>query len=100
MHSWGYILVGSTFPLCLIYRPVTITFEKVEAVRKLPHRKPIISFWSHQSSIPLANKSSDVDVNPSTSKRALQLTSENFPILKWFPTNGYVVLYPDNLGGI
>jgi hypothetical protein len=75
------VLVGSTFPLSLVRRPVLITPERVETLRTLLRQQGFASFWGHEATAGIAAALLDMDIRPATPRPALRLTAENLPAL-------------------
>jgi hypothetical protein len=75
------VLVGSTFPLSLVRRPVLITPERVETLRTLLRQQGCASFWGHEATADVAADLLGTDIRPAAPRPALRLTAENLPAL-------------------
>lgn len=74
------LLIGNSFPLTLIRRPVRIEPVAMEvflhSVRSVGPAA-ITSFWGHANSLPLVRDQLGLDLTPRTERPALDLTSDN-----------------------
>jgi hypothetical protein len=95
MQEENQTLIGSTFPLSLIRRPVVITPEPIETLKAILQQNRIASFWGHQNTVQVANQFLGVEVNPPISRPALMLTSDNFPALDGRVYNECWILSPE-----
>lgn len=75
------LLLGSTYPLSLVRRPVRIAPASLDELRDEVARKEVFSFWGHLGTAEAARNTLGIDVLPATSRPALELTPEGLPSL-------------------
>lgn len=75
------ILIGSTFPLSLIRRKVTIEPSGICELRRMPEDCQVFSFWGHGNMVSAASKLLGFDLTPKSQRPALVLNSEFLPEL-------------------
>jgi len=74
------ILLGDSWPMTLIRRPVQIEPISIDNLRSwLALGGDFYSFWGHQNTIAAANRLLGVDVTPKTERPAVELTHEGLP---------------------
>jgi len=88
-------LIGSTFPLTLIRRQITISPESLQELKSQLQYRPFSSFWGHQNTIRAAGALLGVDITPLTIRPVIQLDDDNFPTLHGEKFNECWVLSPD-----
>jgi hypothetical protein len=93
------ILLGSTFPLSLVRRQVSIDPASLDELRAEVAVRPVASFWGHANSIAAANAMLGADVTPSTTRPALILDPEGFPSLDGVIFTECWVLSPEYVPG-
>ena len=94
------ILIGNTFPLSLVRRPVKIEPVPVETLHaRLAGGDPVHSFWGHANSLPHASALAGIDLTPGTSRPALVLTVDGLPSLNGLIFHECWVLSPDYIPG-
>lgn len=89
------ILLGSTFPLSLIRRPVRIAPAPLEELRQRLQLEGFVSFWGHDNTRAAAQALLGVDPAPATMRPALTLTPENLPAMDGTIFEEIWVLSPD-----
>lgn len=92
-------LTGSTFPLSLIRRPVTIEPASFEDFLTALRSAQWASFWGHANTLQLANRLTGVDLTPQTERPAVTLSPEGFPQLYGKVYHQCWVLSPDYVPG-
>lgn len=93
------VLLGSTFPLSLVRRPVQIEPRGVEELRGLLQTHPCASFWGHANTLAAAAALLGVDVRPESERPALLLSSDNLPCLNGRAYDACWVLSPEYVPG-
>lgn len=93
------ILIGSTYPLSLIRRGVSISPQSTETLRQEILTRPICSFWGHKNTLSAAEHLLGVDVRPKTDRPAIILNGENLPCLDGECFQECWVLSPDYVNG-
>ncbi|MDA8137821.1 MAG: hypothetical protein M0036_04135 [Desulfobacteraceae bacterium] len=99
------ILIGSTFPLSLIRRPVLISPQNIDTFKGLLTSRPIVSFWGHQNTLSAARQLLGVDISPPTERPALELSDALLPMINnnqftecWVVSPEYTPGYRPNIG--
>jgi hypothetical protein len=94
------LLIGSTFPLSLIRRKVSITPESLTLLKTAISSTDIIcSFWGHQNTLNAVNALLGTDLTPLTERPSLLLNSDNMPILCGETFNECWVVSPNYVSG-
>jgi len=76
------ILIGSTFPLVLIRRPVFIEPVELDILfEQIKQAGNIYSFWGHSNTIEIASKVLGVDLTPDVERPAIKLNEKKLPVL-------------------
>lgn len=99
MSREGPVLLGSTFPLSLIRRRVTITPADMGELRSFLAHRPVASFWGHANTLAAATAMLGVDVAPRTARPALSLTDDGLPSLDGHAFDECWVLSPEYTPG-
>ncbi len=89
------ILLGSTFPLSLIRRRVTIEPAALEDLRQALKNRGFVSFWGHTNTQKVASEILGADITPASGRPVLQLNEEALPFLNGQGFNECWVLSPD-----
>lgn len=89
------ILLGSTFPLSLIRRPVRISPAPLAELQQRLQQEGFVSFWGHDNTRAAAHALLGVDPAPATQRPALTLTPEGLPSLGNTTFEEVWVLSPD-----
>ncbi len=93
------LLLGSTFPLTLVRRRVTIEPESVGTLRRELKRRSLASYWGHRNTLAAARALLGIDVAPETERPALRLDSGNYPMFNGIRHNECWVLSPEYVAG-
>ena len=94
------ILIGSTFPLSLIRRKVSITPEPLTLLQTIIASTDMIcSFWGHQNTLSAVNSLLGTDLTPLSERPSLLLNSDNMPILYGEIFNECWVVSPNYVSG-
>jgi len=75
------VLVGNSFPLSLVRRPVAIRPRPMEELRALLAERGAASFWGHASTLARVSAALGCDLTPDTSRPALRLNDSLLPEL-------------------
>lgn len=93
------ILIGSTFPLALIRRPVKIRPALLRELKAaIRNADSVASFWGHGNTIAAANEILGIDVTPRTERPAVILDRKH-PSLDGVRYSVVWVLSPDYIPG-
>lgn len=93
------VLLGNTFPLTLVRRPVRIEPRTVEELRKEVSARGVASFWGHTNTLEAARKFLGFDSTPATARPALTLNSALLPCLDGQSFDEVWLLSPDYAPG-
>lgn len=93
------ILVGSTFPLSLVRRPVRIAPNTLGEFRKACDSSRVCSFWGHGGTLALASELAGHNLTPSRPRPALQLDGDCLPTLDGQSFSECWVLSPNYVAG-
>jgi hypothetical protein len=93
------VLVGNSFPLSLIRRPVRIEPIAIDALRAQLNERPAVSFWGHAVTVGHASALLGVDLTPETDRPALLLDAAGFPTLGEHVFRDCFVLSPEFVPG-
>ena len=93
------ILIGSTFPISLIRRKVTIEPSDICELRRKAAISQIFSFWGHDNTVSAAGTLLGFDVTPKSQRPALVLNSEFLPELEGHIFTECWVVSPDYIAG-
>ncbi len=94
-RSLSTILIGNSFPLSLVRRPVSIRTVPFSWLKARLGSRPVISFWGHANSRPAAEALLGVSLATASERPALSLSAENYPVLDGMPFSSCYVLSPD-----
>jgi hypothetical protein len=75
------VLLGNSFPMPLVYRPLHITPRKVEDLQRLLKSHPVRSFWGHGNTVTVASSLVGTDLTPRSQRPALRVDTEGYPVL-------------------
>lgn len=76
------ILVGNSFPLSLVRRPVRIKPRtQAEWRQTLVQATGVQSYWGHSNTLALASAWAGVDLTPARQRPALTVDSDGYPCL-------------------
>jgi len=81
MQNKPSILIGNSFPLSLIRRPVQIEPQTFEALQEAKQNAEIFSFWGHANTLDVAEQFTGISLQPKTKRPALQLQESRLPQL-------------------
>jgi hypothetical protein len=95
MKNNASILIGNSFPLSLIRRPVRIEPQTFEDLHRAAGGNRVLSFWGHENSRPLAEAFIDFSLKPHTARPALSLRKSGLPTLGGQTFRECWVLSPD-----
>lgn len=77
------ILIGNSFPLGLIQRPVEVEPVPIHVLQKLIRQgAQVVSFWGHPSTVKAASHLLGVDLRPEVERPALTLSPDGLPQLQ------------------
>ncbi len=76
------ILLGSTFPLTLIRRPVRIVPATLDELRERSAEAEVLSFWGHANTLAAAEAILGFDPTPGEQRPALRLNEAQLPVLR------------------
>ena len=76
------ILLGSTFPLTLIRRPVRIVPATLDDLRERAAGTTVLSFWGHDNTLAAAAAILGFDPRPDEQRPALTLNDAQLPVLR------------------
>jgi len=88
-------LVGNTFPLPLIRRPVLIEPLPLPRLRESLAGAEVHSFWGHTNTLQAASTAIGLDLTPAAARPALRLTKELLPELDGVAFSECWVVSPD-----
>lgn len=74
-------LIGNSFPLNLIRRPVHIVPETLENLRNMLAAGNWKSFWGHSNTLQTVNELTGFDLSPKMERPALSIDEMGFPQL-------------------
>lgn len=95
----GALLVGSTFPMGLVRRPVTIAPVDIAALRSAASTRRVVSFWGHENTVAAASAVLGCDLRPEVPRPALLLSPEGLPGLNGKVFGECWILSPDYAPG-
>lgn len=81
MQNNSSILIGNSFPLSLIRRPIRIEPQTLEALKISTRDKKIVSFWGHKNTLKRAEQFTGMDLTPSSNRPVIQLQESRLPSL-------------------
>ena len=94
------ILLGNTFPLSLIRRPVRIEPAALDELKRRLQAEGFVSFWGHDNTAAAAQSLLGVDPRPGEGQRpAIVLTPDALPSLDGQAFHEVWVLSPDYAPG-
>ena len=93
------VLLGNTFPLSLIRRPVRIAPATLESLRRAIIERSVCSFWGHANTLAVATRLLGVDISPEQDRPAITLTNTNLPKLNGMTFEDCWILSPDYESG-
>lgn len=91
----GAVLIGNSFPLSLIRRPVVIRPVSRNDVLAASAGHTVISFWGHNNTLAAAVNFLGIDLTPPCARPVLRLDSEAFPCYVDMVFHDCWVLSPD-----
>lgn len=94
IFSWD-ILLGNSFPLSLIRRPVSIKPFSAEELRRLLKGTALHSFWGHDNTLRVASQWLGVDLTPKMERPVIVLSPDGFPQLDALLFRKCFILSPD-----
>lgn len=89
------ILLGNSFPLSLIRRPVHIEPRQLADLRAALVGRTLYSFWGHANTLAAVTRMLVRDVRPKTARPVLSLDNSCLPCLDGRSFNECWVLSPD-----
>jgi hypothetical protein len=92
------LLIGNTFPLTLIRRPVQITPVALSSLLTASRNKELFSFWGHMETLAAANAITGLNLTPrggEDCRPAITLSDRLFPVLNEIEFSDCWVLSPD-----
>lgn len=89
------ILLGNSFPLSLIRRPVHIEPRQLADLRAALAGRTLYSFWGHGNTLAAVTRMLGRDVRPKTARPVLSLDNKSLPCLDGRAFNECWVLSPD-----
>lgn len=89
------ILLGNTYPLSLIRRPVSISPASLEELRQCAQEEGFLSFWGHDNTRAIAKAILGFDPAPPFPRPAITLSRENLPTFDGQVFSEVWVLSPD-----
>ena len=92
------VLLGNTFPLTLVRRPVQIEPVSIETAKAML-TVGFASFWGHTNTAAVAQAQLGFDVVPKTERPALKLNEEQLPTLDGETYTKVLVLSPSYRAG-
>jgi len=99
------LLIGSTYPLTLIRRKVSIAPQPIEALQEEIRSRPINSFWGHNNTLAAAEQLLGAGVKPNSERPAISLDADYYPCLDgecfrecWVMSPDYVQGFRPNIG--
>ena len=93
------LLFGSSFPLALIRRPVSIEPRSLTELQEQATRRRVVSFWGHVNTLAVARKILGFDPAPAGHRPALALDPLGFPCLSGLSFQEVWLLSPDYVPG-
>ncbi len=81
MQNNASILIGNSFPLSLIRRPVRIEPQTLSALQSATTGKEIVSFWGHTNTLKRVEQFTELDLSPAEARPVLQLQKSGLPSL-------------------
>ncbi|MCX6879330.1 MAG: hypothetical protein NTW21_36830 [Verrucomicrobia bacterium] len=88
------VLLGNTFPLTLIRRPVRIEPRPLDELRQAVAAQGCVSFWGHTNTLQAAREMLGFDPTPTTERPALTLNGDLLPSLNGMVFDEVWVLSP------
>lgn len=98
MQNNPSILIGNSFPLSLVRRPVRVEPESVSALKVALAGKRIVSFWGHANTLHRAEEFAGCGLAPVSERPVLKLTDDLFPTLGSDVFSEVWILSPDYVG--
>ncbi|NMA44958.1 MAG: hypothetical protein GX945_00195 [Lentisphaerae bacterium] len=89
------ILLGNSFPLSLVRRPVHIEPRRLADLHAALTGRTIYSFWGHENTLAAVTRILARDVSPKTARPVLSLDKNKLPCLDGRSFNECWVLSPD-----
>lgn len=99
MEKGRGILIGSTFPLSLVRRSVTITPSCIDSLKNKIENSSVLSFWGHSNTLNIARQLLSVDLTPKSERPPLTLDDNNLPVLDGVSFKECWILSPDYIPG-
>lgn len=95
----GKILIGNSFPLALIRRDVEIHVKTLGEAKDILKDTQHFSFWGHENTMEAAGLALGCDLTPKTTRPALALDGEGFPMLDGVSFTSCLVCSPEYRAG-
>jgi hypothetical protein len=89
------VLLGNSFPLSLIRRPVRIEPRPLEELREAVADRGVVSFWGHANTLTAARQILGFDPAPAVQRPAVSLSAAQRPVLDGQEFEEVWVLSPD-----
>ena len=89
------ILLGNSFPLSLIRRPVSIEPFPAETLRGRLEGAQVHSFWGHGNTLKAASQWLGIDLTPKTERPVIVLSEDGLPQLDSLTFHECFILSPD-----
>lgn len=93
------ILLGNTYPLNLVRRPVRIEPASLDELRQLAKDQGFLSFWGHDNTRAAVTQVLGFDPAPKAHRPSLTLSAENLPTLDDTTFDQVWILSPDYVPG-
>lgn len=93
------LLIGNSFPLALIRRPVQIKPVSLRTLKNVTSFGTIHSFWGHSNTLVAAEQWCGINLQPETERPALDLNRDNLPTLNSITFREVWILSPNYQAG-
>lgn len=93
------VLIGNSFPLSLIRRPVRIEPRPIHELITLIHQRGLASFWGHENTVAAASTILCADLRTKAARPALALSDDGSPVFEGTTFNECWILSPDYAPG-
>ena len=93
------ILLGNTFPLGLVRRPVLIQPSTLSDLRQTVQEHGFVSFWGHNNTAQIASELVGFNVRSHLDRPALTLNHDRHPVLEHHTFTECWVISPDYKSG-
>lgn len=91
-------LVGNSFPLSLVRRPVRIVPQNMDSFTQAM-RGGWRSFWGHNNTLSAAMEACGLDLTPERERPALTLSAEGYPVFEGIEFRSCWIVSPNYLPG-